>query len=98
MNISSDYAHCEKLKMELTEALDVTENTLSDLAQKYEQISSQLESLELKNTKITRVYIIFFILQKIKGQYEMYEACGQQLDILEKKVDKITFQIAKVRR
>ncbi len=51
MNISSDYAHCEKLKMELTEALDVTENTLSDLAQKYKQISSQLESLELKIQK-----------------------------------------------
>ena len=95
MNISSDYAHCEKLKMELTEALDVTENTLSDLAQKYEQISSQLESLELKIQK-SQEFISYSSYYKNKGQYEMYEACGQQLDILEKKVDKITFQIAKL--
>jgi hypothetical protein len=95
MNISSDYAHCEKLKMELTEALDVTENTLSDLAQKYEQISRQLESLELKIQK-SQEFISYSSYYKNKGQYEMYEACGQQLDILEKKVDKISFEIAKL--
>lgn len=95
MNISSDYAHCEKLKMELIEALDVTENTLSDLAQKYEQTSSQLKSLELKIQK-SQEFILYSSYYKNKGQYEIYEACGQQLNTLEKKVDEVTFQIAKL--
>lgn len=95
MNISSDYAHCEKLKMELTETLSMTANILSNLTQEYEQVNSQLKSLELKIQK-SQEFISYSSYYKNKGQYEIYETCEQQLVVLEKKVDEIIFQIAKL--
>lgn len=95
MGISSDYAHCEKLKVELTEKIFATSSRLIGLKTKYTQISNELQSVEQKIQK-SQELLSYSSYYRNKGQYEIYETCKQQLDILQQEIDSIIFKIAKL--
>lgn len=93
LNITSDYAHCEKLIEELKNKISVSVERLEELKEKNKAVSLEVQSNEQKiqNTQELLSYSSFY---KNKGQYEIYESCKMQLDMLQKEIDSYISKIA----
>lgn len=82
LNITSDYAHCEKLITELRNSISIATEELEELKEKYNGVSLEIQSIEQKvrNSQQLLSYSSFY---KNKGQYEIYESCKRQLEVLQ---------------
>lgn len=93
LNITSDYAHCEKLIEELKNSISVSTGKLEELKEKYRTVSLEIQSIEqqIQNSQDLLSYSSFY---KNKGQYEIYESCKGQLDAIQKEIDSYVSKIA----
>lgn len=93
LNITSDYAHCEKLIKELTNSISIATEKLEELKEKYNGVFLEIQSIEQKvqNSQELLSYSFFY---KNKGQYEIYESCKRQLEVLEQEIDLYVSKIA----
>lgn len=93
LNITSDYAHCENLIAELKNSISVATKELEELKMKYNDVSIEIQSIEQKvqNTQELLSYSSFY---KNKGQFEIYESCKRQLDVLQSEIDSYVSKIA----
>ena len=93
LNITSDYAHCEKLAEELKNRISVSTQKLKELKEKHKTVSLEIQTLEeeIQNSQELLSYSSFY---KNKGQYEIYESCKGQLDDIQKEIDCYVSQIA----
>lgn len=93
LNITSDYEHCEKLIIELKNIISVTTKQLEELRDKYNSISEEIKVMEQKIRK-SQELLSYASFYKNKGQYEMYESCNTQLEIIQKEINSLVSQIA----
>lgn len=93
LNIISDYAHCERLFEELKNSISVSIGKLEELKEKYRAVSSEIQSIEqqIQNSQELLSYSSFY---KNKGQYEIYESCKRQLEVLQREIDSHVSKIA----
>ena len=93
LNITSDYAHCERLIEELKNSISISEEKLEELKEKYSAISLEIQSIEkqIQNSQELLSYSSFY---KNKGQYEIYESCKRQLDVIQGEIDSYVSKIA----
>ncbi|OUN41169.1 hypothetical protein B5G26_12040 [Anaerotignum lactatifermentans] len=93
LNITSDYAHCEKLIEELENSISDSIAKLKDLQKKYKSVLLEIQSIEqqIQNSQELLSYSLFY---KNKGQYELYESCNAQLESIQKEIDSCTSEIA----
>lgn len=93
LNITSDYAHCENLIAELKSSMSVATKELEELKNKYNDVSVEIQSIEQKvqNTQELLSYSSFY---KSKGQFEIYESCKRQLDVLQGEINSCVSKIA----
>ena len=93
LNITSDYAHCEKLITELRNNISIATEELEELKEKYNGVSLEIQSIEQKvrNSQQLLSYSSFY---KNKGQYEIYESCKRQLEVLQGEIDSYVSKIA----
>lgn len=93
LNITSDYAHCENLIAELKSSISVATKELEELKNKYNDVSVEIQSIEQKvqNTQELLSYSSFY---KSKGQFEIYESCKRQLDLLQGEINSCVSKIA----
>lgn len=93
LNITSDYAHCEKLIEELKNSISVSTGKLEELKEKYRTVLLEIQSIEqqIQNSQDLLSYSSFY---KNKGQYEIYESCKGQLDAIQKEIDSYVSKIA----
>ena len=93
LNITSDYAHCEKLMDELRNRISAATEKLEDLRKKYREVSSEIQSAEQK-VQHSQELLSYSSFYKNKGQYEIYESCKIQLESLQQEIDSYVSQIA----
>ena len=93
LNITSDYAHCEKLIEELKNSTSVSTGKLEELKEKHRAVSLEIQSIEqqIQNSQELLSYSSFY---KNKGQYEIYESCREQLDAIQGEIDYYVSKIA----
>lgn len=93
LNITSDYAHCETLIVELKNSISIAIEKLEKLKEKYNDVLLEIQSIEQKvrNSQELLSYSSFY---KNKGQYEIYESCKAQLEVLQCEIDSYVSQIA----
>ena len=93
LNITSDYDHCENLIAELKSSISVATKELEELKNKYNDVSVEIQSIEQKvqNTQELLSYSSFY---KSKGQFEIYESCKRQLDVLQGEINSCVSKIA----
>lgn len=93
LNITSDYVHCENLIAELKSSISVATKELEELKNKYNDVSVEIQSIEQKvqNTQELLSYSSFY---KSKGQFEIYESCKRQLDVLQGEINSCVSKIA----
>lgn len=93
LNITSDYAHCEKLAEELKNSISISSQKLKELKEKHKTASLEIQILEqeIQNSQELLSYSSFY---KNKGQYEIYKSCIGQLDDIQKEIDSYVSQIA----
>ena len=93
LNITSDYAHCEKLMDELKNSISLATKRLEELRKKYNDVSVEIQSIEQKvrNSQELLTYSSFY---KSKGQYEIYESCKAQLESLQQELNSYISKIA----
>lgn len=93
LNITSDYAHCEKLIAELKNSISMATKELEDLREKYNGASLEIQTIEQKiqNSQELLSYSSFY---KNRGQYEIYESCKRQLDVFQREIDSYVSKIA----
>ena len=93
LNLTSDYAHCEKLIEELKNSISVSGGKLEELKEKHRVASLEIQSIEqqIKNSQELLSYSSFY---KNKGQYEIYESCKGQLDAIQEEIDSYVSKIA----
>ena len=95
LNITSDYAHCEKLIAELKDSISNATKELEELRERYNSVSLEIQSIEQKiqNSQELLSYSSFY---KNKGKYEIYESCDRQLRVLQGEVDDYISEIIKI--
>lgn len=93
LNITSDYAHCEKLIKELKSSISVSTKELEKLKEKQKAVSAEIQSIEqqIQNSQELLSYSSFY---KNKGQYEIYKSCEEQLGAIQKEIDYYVSKIA----
>ena len=93
LNITSDYAHSEKLMDELKNSISIATKKLEILRKNYSEVSLEIQSVEQKihNSQELLSYSSFY---KNKGQYEIYESCKAHLKILQRDIDSYVSKIA----
>lgn len=93
LNITSDYAHCERLITELKNSISIATKKIEELKDKHNNVSLEIQATEQKiqNSQELISYSSFY---KNKGQYEIYESCKRQLEILQKEIDSYVSKIA----
>lgn len=93
LNITSDYAHCEKLIEELKNSISISTGKLEELKEKYRAASLEIQLIEqqIQNSQDLLSYSSFY---KNKGQYEIYESCKGQLEAIQKEIDSYISKIA----
>lgn len=95
LNISSDYAHCEKLIKSLKDAIETDAVELEKIQNEYSKFSEKISSVEQKIQKSQKL-LSYSEFYKNKGQCEIYESCQQQLNVIQNKLDKNITEIAKL--
>lgn len=93
LNITSDYAHCEKLIEKLKSSISVSTKELEELKEKQKAVSAEIQSIEqqIQNSQELLSYSSFY---KNKGQYEIYKSCEEQLGAIQKEIDYYVSKIA----
>lgn len=93
LNITSDYAHCEKLIEELKSSISVSTKELEELKKKQKAVFTEIQSIEqqIQNSQEFLSYSSFY---KNKGQYEIYKSCEEQLSAIQKEIDYYVSKIA----
>lgn len=93
LNITSDYAHCEKLFEQLKNNISVSEGKLEEFKEKNRIVSLEIQSIEqqIQDSQALLSYSLFY---RNKGQYEIYESCQGQLDAIQKEIDSYVSKIA----
>ncbi|MCJ7836047.1 hypothetical protein MUB23_11705 [Cuneatibacter sp. NSJ-177] len=93
LNITSDYAHCEKLIEELKNSISVSIGKLEEFKEKNKAVSLEIQSnkQKIQNSQELLSYSSFY---KNKGQYEIYESCKTQLDDIQREIDSYVSKIA----
>lgn len=93
LNITSDYAHSENLMDELKNSISIATEKLEDLRKSYSEVSLEIQSVEqkIRNSQELLSYSSFY---KNKGQYEIYESCKAQLEVLQRDIDSYVAKIA----
>lgn len=92
LNITSDYAHCEKLLNELKKSIENATKELQNCKNDYTKISLDIEKIEeqIRNNKDLLSYSSFY---KKQGKYEIYEFCKSQLDDIKKEISSFSSKI-----
>ena len=93
LNITSDYAHCENLIAELKSSISVATKELEELKNKYNDVSVEIQSIEQK-VQNTQELLSYSSIYKSKGQFEIYESCKRQLDVLQGEINSCVSKIA----
>lgn len=93
LNITSDYAHCEKLIAELKNSILVAEKELDKIKEKHTSVSLEISSAE-QTIQESQELLSYSSFYKNKGQYEIYESCRRQLGILQGEIDSYISKIA----
>lgn len=95
LNITTDYTHCEKLITELKNSIFIATQELEMLRENYNSVSLEIKSIEekVRNSQELLSYVSFY---KNKGQYEIYESCKTQLEVLQREIDLCISEIAKI--
>lgn len=93
LNITSDYAHCENLIAELKNRITVSTKELEYLKGKYNSVFFEIQSTEQK-IQSSQELLSYTSFYKNKGQYEIYESCKKQLEILQEEIDSYVYKIA----
>lgn len=93
LNITSDYAQCEKLIEELKYNISISTDKLDALKEKYRAVSLEIRSIE-KEIQNSQEFLSYALFYKNKGEYEVYESCKGQLDAIQKELDSYVFKIA----
>ncbi len=83
LNITSDYAHCEKLITELRNSISIATEELEELKEKYNEVSLEIQSIEQKvhNSQELLSYSSFFIktrdsmryMNPVRGNWKIYK-------------------------
>ena len=78
---------------ELKSSISVATKELEELKNKYNDVSVEIQSIEQKvqNTQELLSYSSFY---KSKGQFEIYESCKRQLDVLQGEINSCVSKIA----
>ena len=92
LNITSDYAHCEKLIEELKNIISVSTEKLEELKEKHRVVLFEIQTIE-RQIQNSQEFLSYSSFYKNKGQYEIYESCKKQLDAIQKEVD---FYVSKI--
>lgn len=93
LNITSDYAHSENLMDELRNRISITTEKLADLKKRYNEVSLGIQSVEQK-VRNSQEFLSYSSFYKNKGQYEIYESCKAQLEVLQRDIDSYVAKIA----
>ena len=93
LNISSDYAHCERLIEELKNSISTITKEIEELKGEYISVSLEINSIEQK-IKNSQEFLSYSSFYKNKGQYEIYETCNKQLEVIQREIDSYITQIA----
>lgn len=93
LNITSDYTHCEKLIAELKSSISIDMQELDELKKKCNVISLEIQSIEHK-VQQSQELLSYSSFYKNKGQYEIYESCKEQLDVIQREIDSYVSKIA----
>lgn len=93
LNITSDYSHCEKLNEQLTSSLTSFKHLLEDLKEKYNEVTNELQTNE-KQIQTSQKLLSYSFFYKSKGQYEIYESCKKQLEIIQEEFNSYISRIA----
>ena len=93
LNITSDYTHCEKLIAELKNSISINSQKLDELKKKRNVISLEIQSIEHKIQQ-SQELLSYSSFYKNKGQYEIYESCKEQLDLIQREIDSYVSEIA----
>ena len=95
LNITSDYAHCENLITELQSSISIDTKKLHELKEKYNNVSLEIKSIEQK-VHDSQKLLSYSSFYKNKGQYEIYESCKRQLEVLQNEIDSCVAKIATI--
>ena len=93
LNITSDYANCENLINKLKNSISVSIRNLENIKEKYIAVGLEIQSLEQQIEK-SHELLSYSSFYKNKGQYEIYDSCKQQLDILQQEINSYISKIA----
>ena len=93
LNITSDYAHCENLIAELKSSISVATKELEELKNKYNDVSVAMREID-KKVQNHKSIIASDDFYKGKGQFEIYESCKRQLDVLQGEINSCVSKIA----
>ncbi len=95
LNITSDYEHGEKLMLELTNNIARANERMEGLKTEYNNITSDIQIVE-ESIQTSQELLVYSSFYKNKGQYEIYESCKKQLDVIQKEIDAHVFEISKI--
>lgn len=95
LNITSDYAQCERLRTELLNELDISQKELERHKKDHDEIVFEISQIETQINE-SQVLLSYSSFYKSKGQYEIYETCKEQLDVLQKEIDHVLYNITKL--
>lgn len=95
LSITSDFVYCESIKEELVARRDKLEKDLLTIQIKLDQINSDLNDIDIQ-IKESQELLSYSAFYKNKGQYEIYESCKKQLEILQSQLDQLLLHIAKL--
>lgn len=93
LNISSDYAHCEKLKLELKDRLRDLGGKLKILKEKDKELVRKIRFTE-RDIEKSQENLSYSLFYKNKGHLEVYDECQKQLKLLQSELENIIGQIA----
>lgn len=93
LNITSDYAHCEKLIVELRNSISVDTKELEELKEKYNNVTLEIQCIEQK-IQNSQEFLSYSLFYKNKGQYEIYESCESQLKAIQEEINSYASKIA----
>ncbi len=95
LNITSDYAHCEKLIEELKNSISVSIAKLQKLKEKNKVISLEIQENE-RRIQSEQEFLSYSSFYKNQGQLEIYESCKIQLDNTQKEINSYISKIANI--
>lgn len=75
------------------DSISIATEELEELKEKYNGVSLEIQSIEQK-VRNSQQLLSYFSFYKNKGQYEIYESCKRQLEVLQGEIDSYVSKIA----